>query len=59
MHPERLTAAQLNCVDLEAERTPCTWETEEETTGGNLVDLERAKIIPVLVVDDDESTASP
>jgi hypothetical protein len=46
-------------VDLEAERTPCGWKTEEEK-GGKLMQLKRAEMVPVLVVkdDDDETTGN-
>jgi hypothetical protein len=39
-------------MELEAERTPCSWETEEEMAGSNLLEPERAKMGPVLLDDD-------
>jgi len=39
-------------VELQAERMLCNWETKKEMEGANLMELEWAKMGPVLVVDD-------
>lgn len=56
---EGLTIAQLRCVELQAERIPCSWEISEDAAEANLVKSKRTKMGLVLVADDADDNFLP